>query len=105
MPNLFIANKKILIWRSLLGEDNSVQPVAAQCPLLGEMPGTEGFEEGVELGAVVGVAEMAELVEDDIVPQLVRKAHEVEIQVDVAFARAASPVRGVVLDADGIIFK
>lgn len=105
MPNLFIANKKILIGRSLLGEDNSVQPVAAQGPLFGAMVGAEGFEEGVELRAMVGVAEMAELVEDDIVPQLVRKAHEVEIQVDVAFARAASPVRGVVLDADGIIFK
>ena len=65
----------------------------------------EGFEEGVELGAVVGVLEVAEFVDDDIVPQLVRKAHEVEVQVDVAFARAASPVRGVVLDADGIIFK
>ena len=54
---------------------------------------------------MVGVTEMAELVEDDVVTKLVRKAHEVEIQVDVAFARAASPVRGVVLDADGIIFK
>ena len=59
----------------------------------------------MELGAVVGVTEMAELVEDDVVTKLVRKAYEVEIQVDVAFARAASPVRGVVLDADGIIFK
>lgn len=105
MPNLFIANKKILIGRSLLGEDNSVQPVAAQCPLLGEMIRAEGLEEGVELRAVVGVAEVAELVEDDVVPQLVREAHEVEVQVDVALARAASPVRGVVLDADGIIFK
>ena len=83
----------------------SVKPVAAQCPLLGEVVGAEGFEEGVELGTVVGVTEMAELVEDDVVTKLVRKAHEVEIQVDVAFARAASPVRGVVLDADGIIFK
>ena len=54
---------------------------------------------------MVGMAEMAELVEDDVVTKLVRKAYEVEIQVDVAFARAASPVRGVVLDADGIIFK
>lgn len=72
MPNLFIANKKILIGRSLLGEDNSVQPVTAQCPLFGEMVGAEGFEEGVELGSVVGVAEVAELVEDDVVPQLVR---------------------------------
>ena len=43
--------------------------------------------------------------EDDIVPKLVRKAREVEVQVDVAFARTTSPVRGVVLDADGIIFK
>lgn len=102
---LLIANKKILIGRALLGEDNSVQPVAAQGPLFGEMVGAEGFEEGVELGSVVGVAEVAELVEDDVVPQLVREAHEVEVQVDVAFARAASPVRGVVLDADGIIFK
>lgn len=86
MPNLFIANKKILIGRSLLGEDNSVQPVAAQCPLPGEVAGAEGLEEGVELRAVVGVAEVAELVEDDVVPQLVREAHEVEVQVDVAFA-------------------
>lgn len=105
MPNLFIGNKKILIGRALLGEDNSVQPVTAQCPLLGEMIRAEGLEEGVELRAVVGVAEVAELVEDDVVPQLVREAHEVEVQVDVALARAASPVRGVVLDADGIIFK
>ena len=59
----------------------------------------------MELRAMVGVTEMAELVEDDVVTKLVRKAYEVEIQVDVAFARAASPVRGVVLDADGIIFK
>lgn len=88
-----------------MGEDNSVQPVTAQGPLFGEMVGAEGFEEGVELGSVVGVAEVAELVEDDVVPQLVREAHEVEVQVDVAFARAASPVRGVVLDVDGIIFK
>lgn len=72
MPNLFIANKKILIGRALLGEDNSVQPVAAQGPLFGEMVGAEGFEEGVELRAVVGALQMAELVEDDVVPQLVR---------------------------------
>ena len=51
---------------------SSVQPVAAQGPLFGEMAGAEGFEEGVELRAVVGVAEVAELVEDDVVPQLVR---------------------------------
>lgn len=69
-----------------MGEDNSVQPVAAQCPLPGEVAGAEGFEEGVELRAVVGVAEVAELVEDDVVPQLVREAHEVEVKVDVAFA-------------------
>ena len=43
-----------------------------QSSLFGEMVGAEGFEEGVELGAVVGMAKVAELVEDDIVPQLVR---------------------------------
>jgi len=73
--------------------------------LLGEVVRANGFEEGVEPRAVVGVAEVAELVEDDVVPKLVRKAHQVEVQVDVAFYGAASPVRGVVLDADGIIFK
>ena len=51
---------------------SSVQPVAAQSPLHGEVAGAEGFEEGVEPRAVVGVAEVAELVEEDIVPQLVR---------------------------------
>ena len=55
-----------------MGEDNSVQPVPAQGPLFGEMVGAEGFEEGVELGSVVGMAKVAELVEDDVVPQLVR---------------------------------
>ncbi len=84
---------------------SSEQPVAAQGTLLGEVVRAKGFEEGVELQAVVGVFEVAELVEDDVVAKLVREAHEVEVQVDVAFARAASPVRGVVLDADGIIFK
>ena len=59
---LLIANKKILIGRSLLWEDNSVQPVAAQGPLFGEVAGAEGFEEGVELGSVVGMAKVAELV-------------------------------------------
>ena len=83
---LLIANKKILNGRALLGEDNSVQPVAAQGSLFGEMVGAEGFEEGVELGSVVGVAEVAELVEDDVVTKLVREAHEVEVKVDVAFA-------------------
>ena len=84
---------------------SSVQPVAAEGLLLGEVAGAEGLQEGVEGGAVVGVPEMAELVEDDIVPQLVRDAHKVEVQVDVPFARAASPVGGIVLDADGIILK
>lgn len=65
---------------------SSVQPVAAEGLLLGEVAGAEGLQEGVELRAVVGVAEVAELVEDDVVPQLVREAHEVEVQVDVAFA-------------------
>ncbi len=83
----------------------SVQPVAAQGPLLGEVIGTEGFQESVELETVIGMTKVAEFVENDVVPQLVRKAHEVEVQVDVAFARAAPPVRGVVLDADGVIFK
>lgn len=41
---------------------SSVQPVAAQGPLFGEMVGAEGFEEGVELGSVVGMAKVAELV-------------------------------------------
>lgn len=83
----------------------SVQFVAAQSPLPGEVAGAEGFEKGVELWAVIGVLQVAELVEDDIVPKFVRETYEVEVQVDVAFARAASPVRGVVLDADGSIFK
>ena len=83
----------------------SVQSVAVQGALSGQMVRADGFKEGVEPGAVVGVAEVAEFVEDDIVAQLVRKTHEVEVQVDVAFARAAPPVRGVVFVAHGIIFK
>ena len=61
---------------------------------------THFLEQGMEMGPVVAVFEMAELMQHDIVAQGLGKAHQVEIQVDVAPGRTASPVRGIVLDGD-----
>lgn len=80
----------------------SVQPVGAEGLALGEVAGAKGLQEGVEAGSVVGMPQVAEFVEYHIVPKVVREAHEVEVQVDIAFAGAAAPVRGIVLDANGI---
>ena len=53
--------------------------------MLGAVVGADGFEEGVELGAVVEVAQVAEFVEDYVVTEFFGDAHQVEIQVDIAF--------------------
>ena len=67
------------------------------------MAGADGLQEGVELWTVVEVAEVAEFVEHDEVAKMLREAHEVEIEVDIAQFGAAAPVGGVVLDADLVV--
>ena len=50
----------------------------------GAVAGADGFQEGVELGAVVHVAEVAELVEHDVVGQFRGEGDQAQVQVDVA---------------------
>ena len=67
------------------------------------MPGAEALQERVELRPMVHVLQVAEFVEDNIITQFRRNAHQVEIEVYVPVGRAASPVRGVVLDEDTLV--
>ena len=59
----------------------------------------DALKEGMELRTVVEIAQVAELVQHDIVLQVLRKTHYVEIEIDVAELRATAPVGDVVLDA------
>ena len=69
----------------------------------GAVAGADRLQEGVELWTVVEVAEVAEFVEHDKVAKMLREAHEVEIEVDVAQFGAAAPVGRVMLDADLVV--
>ena len=69
----------------------------------GAVAGADGLQEGVELGTVVEVAQVAEFVEHYEVAEVLRETHKVEIEVDVAQLGAAAPVGGVVLDADLVV--
>ena len=60
------------------------QAILAQSPVLGAMVWADGFEKGVELRTVVEVAQVAEFVEDYVVPEFFGDAHQVEVKVDVA---------------------
>ena len=54
---------------------------------------------------MVMVAQMAEFVEEDIVAQHLRKAHEIEVKIDIILSRTAAPVGGIMLDRYPIIYK
>ena len=66
---------------------------------------TETFQQGMEGSAMVRMAEVAEFVEKDIVPKVIRKPHQIEVQVDVPFPRTTSPIRDIVLDTDLIVLE
>lgn len=52
---------------------------------LDQMVGQDMLQKEVESMAVVLVAEVAELVQKDVVLEYTRQAHDAEIQVDIAF--------------------
>ena len=70
---------------------------------LDQMVGQDMLQKEVESMAVVRVAEVAELVQKDVVLEHARQAHDAEVQVDVAFGRAAAPVGRVVLDGHSVV--
>ena len=65
----------------------------------------DAAEQGVEIRPVIRLPEMAEFVENHVVDKVFRKAQQIEIQVDIALGRAASPVREIVLDYDPAVFE
>jgi hypothetical protein len=67
--------------------------------------GTYALKKGVEFRSVVKIPEMAELVEDNIVPQFIGKVNQPQIQVNVALGGAAAPVAQVVLDENAVVFE
>ncbi len=84
---------------------NSKNPVLSQLLLLDLVVRAKAFKQGMEFRAMVRVAQMAELVEKDIVPQILRHSHKVKVEIDVPFSGATAPVGDVVFDPDLVIFK
>ena len=70
---------------------------------LDQMIGQDMLQKEVKAVAVVLVAEVAELVQKDVVLEHARQAHDAEIQVDIALGRATSPVCSVMLDGHTVI--
>ena len=66
---------------------------------------TDTFQQGVEVLTMVRMPQMAEFMEKHIVPELFRKPHQVEVQVDVALSRTATPIGGVVLYPDLVVLE
>ena len=58
----------------------------------------EALKEGMEMRAVIRLLEVTEFVEEDVIAERFWEADEIEVQIDVAGTRTASPVGGVVLD-------
>ena len=46
---------------------------------------TQAFEQGMELRSVVQDPEVAEFVQDHIVPEILREPHYMKVEVDVPF--------------------
>ena len=57
----------------------------------------------MELGAVVVMAQVGELVEKDIIADGLGKADKIETEIDVAKGGTAAPVGGIVLDSHAIV--
>ena len=68
-----------------------------------KMIGQDMFQEEMEAVTMVLVAQVAELVQKDVVLKHARQAHDAEVQVYIALGRAASPVGCIVLDGDPVV--
>ena len=58
---------------------------------------------GMEGVAVVGMVQMREFVQEDVVLQGHRDPHQIQVQVDVPFRGTGAPVGGGVLDDDAVV--
>lgn len=64
------------------------------------MAGADALQQVVELGSVVEVAEVAEFVEDDVVPQMCGDQVETDVEVDIPLGGAGAPIALVVLQGN-----
>ena len=71
-------------------------------PVQGEVVGQEALQFRMEGSAMIGVMQVREFMQEDVILQGTRDPHEIQVQVDVAFRAAGSPVGGVVLDGDAV---
>ena len=69
------------------------------------MSGADGFQEGVEAGAVVHFSKVAEFVQHHVILQFLRQGYQPQVQVDIAPSGTASPVAYIVLDEDFIVVE
>lgn len=58
----------------------------------------EALQQGMETGAVIRLLQVTQFVEEDVVAEGFRKTDEIEVQIDVAGTRTASPVGRIMLD-------
>ena len=52
----------------------------------------ETLEQGMESRTMVRMPEVAELMEENVIPEVFRKPHDIEIQVDIPFSGTAAPI-------------
>ena len=62
-------------------------------------------QKGMETRTVIRLPKMAELVQNHVVGKMFRQAQQIEIQVNIALGRAASPVREIVLYEDSGVLE
>src|SRR5260370_10345925 len=74
-----------------------VQPIALRAPL-----GPPGLDEPPEAARVVRLAQMAELVHDDVVEHVERREHAPPVEREPAARRARPPARTLVADLDPV---
>ena len=89
--------------RSLYGRKKGLK--TSFFSVLRKVVGKQAFQFVVKLRAVVGMVQMRELVQENIVLQRFGNAHQVQVQIDVSFRGAGAPVGGIVLDDDAVVFE
>lgn len=72
------------------GREEGTEGVIFQ--VAGEVVGKEALQRGMESRSVIGVLQVREFVEKDVILQGFGHPHEIEVQVDVSLRRAGAPI-------------
>ena len=76
-----------------------------QAALLLTMPGAYAFKKGVELRGVIQVLKVTQLMQHDIILEVLRYPHQIQVKINVPFRGAAAPVGTVVLYSQSVILE